>query len=133
MRRFKTVECARIASAGGLHDGAKRGYRVTGIKKKKNDRATQKGELGCHFHRGPRATTVKRRNFRNSTSRRLSLALHRAMTRLQNLSRGIEREEAGGGENRGNEGPPWSFPVNFLQLMKEHTRFLLPFPARQNT
>lgn len=90
MRRFRAAECVR--------DGAKKkkrgkvsrdGYKKK--KKKKNNRAPLKSPTVIFTSRGRRATTVKRRNFRNSTSRQLC-----AMTRSQNLSRGRETERGGG-------------------------------------
>lgn len=100
---------------------------------KKKKMTVPKGRARLSFSPGPRATTVKRRNFRNSTSRRLSIP--RPSSRYDAFAESLpgERSERRGGNeggNRGNEGLPWSFSVNFLQLMKEHTRLPLP---RQNT
>ncbi|KYM91215.1 hypothetical protein ALC53_01627, partial [Atta colombica] len=73
MRRFRIVECARFAKGCTT---MQRGV-ATGIKKWPR-RSKERAQLSFSLER--HATTMKRRNFRNSTSRRLFLTLRHAVT-----------------------------------------------------
>jgi len=110
MRRFRIVECARLASVKGCTTVQKRGVaRSTDIKKMASPLKRERAQLSFSPER--HATTVKRRNFRNSTSRRLFLTLRHAVTLPESY-----KEK---GRRMGRSSRPFS--VNFLRLMKEHT------------